>query len=63
MRADDDVTYLAFKVRVTAPNGVVAEGECFATSGRINPDRVRRTIIDLVRTGADRWEFASTEAS
>ena len=63
MRAEDDVTYLAFKVRVTAPNGVVAEGECFATGGGIDPDRMRRTMIDLVRTSADRWEFASAEAS
>lgn len=61
MRADD-VTYLAFRVRLTAPNGVVAEGECFAVDGGSDPERVRRTIIDLVRTGADTWEFASTEA-
>lgn len=61
MRADD-AAYFAFKVRVTTPNGVVAEGECFAVNGRIDPDRVRNTIIDLVRTSADRWEFASTEA-
>lgn len=61
MRADD-VTYLAFRVRLTAPNGVVAEGECFAVDGHSDPERVRRTIIDLFRTGADTWEFASTEA-
>ncbi|PZO53284.1 MAG: hypothetical protein DCF16_07380 [Alphaproteobacteria bacterium] len=63
MRADDDVTYLAFKVRVTAPNGTVVEGECLATSGHIDPDRMRAAIIDLVRTSADCWEFASAEAS
>ena len=63
MRADDDVTYLAPKTRVTAPNGCVAEGECVAMDGRIEHDRVCRTNIDLVRAGADRWEFASAEAS
>jgi hypothetical protein len=26
-------------------------------------DRVRGAIIDLVRTSADQWEFASAEAS
>lgn len=63
MRADDDVNYLTFKVRVTAPNGFVAEGECVAMDGRADFDRVRGAIIDLVRTSADQWEFASAEAS
>ncbi|HEX8902904.1 hypothetical protein [Vitreimonas sp.] len=62
MRADDDVTYLTFKVRVTAPNGFVAEGECVAKNGRADFDRARGAIIDLVRTSADQWEFASSEA-
>ncbi len=63
MRANDDAAFLAFKVRVTGPNGVVAEGECFAMSGGIDPNRMRHTIIDLIRTSADQWEFASAEAS
>lgn len=63
MRTEDDVTYLAFKVRVTAPNGAVAEGAGVAIEGRIDPGRVRQTIIDLVRTSAGRWEMASSEAS
>jgi hypothetical protein len=62
MRADDDVTCLTFQVRVTAPNGFVAEGECVAKNGRSDFARVRGAIINLVRTSVDQWEFASSEA-
>ena len=63
MRADDDVTYVAFRVRLTTPNGVVAEGECVVAGGHIDLDGARCTFIEMVRSGADRWEFASAEAS
>lgn len=60
MRADDDVAYVAFKLRVTAPDGAVAE-----LDGRIPEDRLKRTVIDFVRTvsaaGAESWEFASDQ--
>lgn len=63
MRAENDVTYLAFKIRVTAADGVVTEGAGVAIEGRIDAGRVRQTIIDLVRTAAGRREMASREAS
>lgn len=60
MRTDDDVAYIAFKLRVTAPDGAVAE-----LDGRIPEHRLKRTVIDFVRTftatGAERWEFASDQ--
>ncbi len=52
MSRDDNATFVAFKVRVTALNGFIAEGECVACDGVIVADRVRETVLDLVRSGA-----------
>lgn len=63
MRADDDVIFLAVKVRVTTSEGVVAEGECVAVDGRIVVARARQTIIEFARTSAHRWELPAEYAS